>query len=667
MSLRLGIDTGGTFTDAVLLDDAERVIAAAKALTTRHDLAVGIAAAVRRVRALAPGEVGLVSLSTTLATNAVVEGRGGLAALVLIGLDDGALARGGLAQGLAGAPVGFVAGGHAADGSESGPLDLAAAEALLARLAPEVEAFAICGQFAVRNPAHERAVAGIARALGRPATSSHELTAKLDAPRRALTTLLNARLIPEIEALLDAVEAMLAGEGIAAPLMVVTGDGSLLAAAAARSRPVETLLSGPAASIVGAAFLAGLDHALVADVGGTTTDVALLRHGRPRLSPSGAVVGGHATMVEAIEVHTAGLGGDSEVRAGQDGEPALGPRRLVPLSLLAHQWPAILPILAGQSAKPRPEALDGRFVLRRRAPADPGRLGASARRLWESLAAGPMAVAELVERQHLGLAMQRLGDRGMIVEAGFTPTDAAHVLGLQTGWSREAATLGATILGRRLLPTEAPGPADMARRILDLAEQCTGELLLASAFAADGEPAADFATGPARRLLARTLADGAGRTVSLRARLACPVIAVGGPAQLFYPAPVRRLGTGLVVPPHHATCNAVGAVVGRIERRASILVTAGAEQGWRVHLATGPADVAGLEAALALAEAAALQTARAAAEAAGAPAAEARCTRQEQAFVDPTGARRILQVEVVATATGRPSVARAVPWEAAAG
>ncbi|HMR29958.1 MAG TPA: hydantoinase/oxoprolinase family protein [Geminicoccaceae bacterium] len=654
MSLRLGIDTGGTFTDAALLDDAERVVATAKALTTRHDLSIGIAEAVGRVREAAPGPIGLVALSTTLATNAIVEGRGGRAALVLVGLDEATIDRGGLGRALGDAPVGFVAGGHAADGTESGPLDLAGAEALIARLAPEVEAFAVCGQFAVRNPAHELAVAAIARAVGRPATCSHELTARLDAPRRAVTTLLNARLIPEIAALLDAVEAMLAADGIDASLMVVTGDGSLVAADMARARPVETLLSGPAASIVGAAFLAGLDEALVADVGGTTTDIALLRRGRPRLSARGATVGGHATMVEAIEVHTAGLGGDSEVRQGPGGGLVLGPRRLMPLSLLADRRPDTLETLARQAAAAKPRPHDGRFVLRRRAPADPAALGRSARRLWDLLEDGPAPLAVILESHGLGRALARLGDAGIVLEAGFTPSDAAHVLGQQSGWSVAAARLGALICARQHHPSEPVDAAEMARRVLSAAGLRTGELLLRTALACDGEPAADILDGPARDILLQGLAGRPAEIASVRVALSCPVVAVGGPAPLFYPSAVAGLGTSLVLPPHHATCNAIGAVVGRIERTARTLVTALSDGGWRVHLPRGPRDLAELAAALELAEDAARRAAIAAAQDAGAPRAEVRCHRRERSFDDIAGERRVLEVEIVATATGRP-------------
>src|SRR5690606_4555973 len=121
---------------------------------------------------------------------------------------------------------------------------------------------------------------------------------------------------------------------IQAPLMVVKGDGSLIAAEAALASPVETILSGPAASLVGARHLSGETDVVVVDMGGTTTDIALLRDGRPVLASEGATVGGWKTMVEAVAVHTYGLGGDSEVRCDEAGDLVVGPRRAVPLSLL---------------------------------------------------------------------------------------------------------------------------------------------------------------------------------------------------------------------------------------------------------------------------------------------------------------------------------------------
>ncbi|MEM8753717.1 MAG: hydantoinase/oxoprolinase N-terminal domain-containing protein, partial [Pseudomonadota bacterium] len=182
MALLLGVDTGGTFTDAVLYDEAKgAVLAKAKALTTHRDLAVGVAGAIDAVLAEARGaEVALVSLSTTLATNALVEGQGDAAALVLIGFEEADLDRAGLREALGGAPALMIVGGHRSDGGEAAAFDAEALRRGLAGLAGEVDALAVAGVFAVRNPAHETAARDVAAAeLGLPVTCSHELSAKL--------------------------------------------------------------------------------------------------------------------------------------------------------------------------------------------------------------------------------------------------------------------------------------------------------------------------------------------------------------------------------------------------------------------------------------------------------------------------------------------------------
>jgi N-methylhydantoinase A/oxoprolinase/acetone carboxylase beta subunit len=253
VAILLGIDTGGTYTDAVLFDEEAGVIASAKALTTKHDLSIGIRRAVERVLPNPPPDVHLVSLSTTLATNAIVEGQGSPICLLLLGYPTDALDRAGLRQALGDDPVVFINGGHTVVGEEQMPLDLDAARRAIQSHAPQVAAFAVSGYFAVRNPAHELVVRDLVRELtGSPVTCGHELTSNLHAPRRALTAALNARLISLLQQLILAVRDMLAEKAVHAPLMVVKGDGSLIEAQVALERPVETILSGPAASVVGA-------------------------------------------------------------------------------------------------------------------------------------------------------------------------------------------------------------------------------------------------------------------------------------------------------------------------------------------------------------------------------------------------------------------------------
>src|SRR5271167_1994630 len=158
--LWLGLDTGGTYTDAVLLADGRRVIASAKSLTTPWNLAIGIAKAIRAVLDLLPEglsreDVMLVSMSTTLATNAVVENRFSPVCSLLIGFDDAMVKRSELERPGGGGLVARIQGGHMATGEESQPLDEAAVARAVADHEARVEAFAVAGHFSVRNPAHE--------------------------------------------------------------------------------------------------------------------------------------------------------------------------------------------------------------------------------------------------------------------------------------------------------------------------------------------------------------------------------------------------------------------------------------------------------------------------------------------------------------------------------
>ncbi|MGO4128999.1 hydantoinase/oxoprolinase N-terminal domain-containing protein, partial [Inquilinus sp. YAF38] len=606
MSLSLGIDTGGTFTDAVLFDPDRGVVAAAKRLTTKHDLALGIGAAIDAVLEQHPAEISFVGLSTTLATNAVVEGQGNPACLILIGYPEAALDRAGLREALGSDPVVAVAGGHRSTGEEQAPLDLDAARAAILRHAPAVTAFAVAGYFAVRNPAHEQAVRDLVRDLtGKPVTCGHELTSGLDAPRRALTALLNARLIPLTASLIRAVRGRLDARGIAAPLMVVKGDGSLIADRFALARPVETVLSGPAASVVGARWLTGREDCFVSDIGGTTTDIAILKDGRPLVNREGAQVGGWRTMVEAVEIRTFGLGGDSEVRIEPGFGLAVGPRRSVPLSLLVHQHPEMLAALRRQAERTEDISLDGRFALRLRA-LDTDTLSPPERRIWDALADGPQPLETVLSSHLLDRPLERLVARGLVILSGFTPTDAAHVLGLHDGWSRDAALLGAVLWARR--PAE-PGwapPADaeaFARSVLERLTADSALALVEAALARDG--VADPAREARGLLPRRAVAGDAPAAALLRPTLALglPLVGIGASAATYYPEIARRLGTESVVPEHAGVTNAIGAVASGVLQRATVTITVPEEGRFRVHAPAGIRTFGSLEEAAAHAEA----------------------------------------------------------------
>jgi N-methylhydantoinase A/oxoprolinase/acetone carboxylase beta subunit len=261
----LGIDTGGTFTDAVLLDEAKAIVASAKSLTTRFDLAVGIGASLDKLPPAMLAQVVLVSLSTTLTTNSVVEGKGAPVCVLLAGYDERQVKASGLVELLGMESIAMLPGGHDAGGAVAQPLDEAATRAAILRFAPRVSAFAISASFGVRNPEHELQLrAWVEELCDKPVACGHELASSLGAPRRAMTVALNARMVSHVKSLIDSVQRTLAVRAIDAPLMVVKGDGSLINVESALRRPVGTVLSGPAASVLGACALSGHADAIVA-------------------------------------------------------------------------------------------------------------------------------------------------------------------------------------------------------------------------------------------------------------------------------------------------------------------------------------------------------------------------------------------------------------------
>lgn len=675
MAYFLGVDTGGTYTDAVIVDEAAtKVIGSAKSLTTRHDLAEGIGKAVDAALAqagVAPDQVSLVSLSTTLATNALVEGQGGRVALVFIGFDDDDLDRGGLTEALKGDPVIRLAGGHSHAGAEVAALDVAALEQQVAALGPQVMGFAVAARFATRNPAHEVATRDlIRRVTGRPVTCSHELSAQLNGPKRALTAVLNARLIGMIDRLVAACERHLDAVGIHAPLMVVRGDGALISAAMVRERPIETILSGPAASIVGARWLTGEKDALVSDIGGTTTDVALLRDGLPEIDPQGARVGGFRTMVEAVAMRTTGLGGDSEVHVlatGADGALGgglrLGPRRLVPVSLLASTHGEMVHAALDRwlSSETAGET-DGRFVIPMGGNA--GGLAAREAAVLERITE-PMPVAKALTSRLEAAALDRLVARGLVMLSGVTPSDASHTLGRLDAWDGTASEKALRLLGRRRNARGerfAAEPAQLAQAIIDQLTQQTMDCLLEAAF--DEDPA--FA-GESSEVLARHRLTVAGLRnhrgiVEISARLGVPVIGLGASAPSYYGAVGERLGCKMILPEHAGVANAIGAVVGQISQRATGLVSSPGEGRYTIHLPDGLQSFADRETALAALESALTEDASNRARAAGAEDLRLTATRDIRE-VEIEGRSMFIEATVTVTASGRPRVAHELASE----
>ena len=661
-SYLIGVDTGGTYTDAAIIEaHGHRVVARAKAITTKGDLAIGVAEAITQALAQLPQglraqDIRLVSVSTTLATNAVVEGHGSPVGVLLIGFDAQMVERTGISKAFPGLPVEVVAGGHDHNGDALLPLDVAALALAVDRMADHVDAFAVASTFAVRNAAHEHAARELIVArTGKPVTLSTELSSSLDAPRRALTAALNARLISRVSNLIDAVNRAMQQLQLACPLMIVKGDGTLALAERVATRPIETVLSGPAASLVGAQWLSGLKSFILSDMGGTTTDLGVLLDGRPQVTELGAEVGGWRTMVRAIDVRTIGLGGDSEIHLGAHGKLSVGPQRIVPVSLLGTRYPGVLALLEADLADvDGGGSMHGRFVLLpfgARPGAVSAELAPRERELLARVTGQPQALRKLADSPGSQRAIASLKRKGLVQVSGFTPSDAAHVLGLQNNWSAPAALMAAQ-LGARLREMKFPTP----ERTQAFAREVWSETVRLSARAV-----LDTAVGEHLRedKLIHAVCAGEGKLGLARISITptVPVVAVGGPVRVFYGEVARRLGCEIVFPDFGDVANAVGAATGVVAQTVTVRVDGDGSGLFTLHSTVGtrqftdPAQA--LEAATALAREAALD----AVIAMGAAEPEVKISIRKQLLPNAVGNAGLLEAVVVAEAMGRPNAA----------
>jgi N-methylhydantoinase A/oxoprolinase/acetone carboxylase beta subunit len=345
--LRLGIDVGGTHTDAVVLDRGDGLVAKAKRPTT-HDVSGGIAAAIDAVLGQAevePNRVTHVMLGTTHATNAVLERRGlERVAVVRIGRPSTTavpplLGWPGDLRTAVSAGEAVIGGGIEFDGREIAPLDERGLRRFLEPLAGSVDGVALTSVFASVSAEHELAAEAIVREVAGDevhVSLSHEI-GSVGLLERENATVLNAALRAVAVQVADALRTALAAYGLQPATFFAQNDGTLMALDYAVSHPMLTIGSGPANSLRGAAYLTGLRDAMVADVGGTSTDVGVLVNGFPRESSAAVEIGGIRTNFRMPDLVAIAVGGGSVITAGAVGPRSVGYR--LPEQALAFGGP----------------------------------------------------------------------------------------------------------------------------------------------------------------------------------------------------------------------------------------------------------------------------------------------------------------------------------------
>lgn len=348
--IALGIDCGGTHTDAAVLaisDGRAKVLATAKTSTRHDNLPLSIAEVVGKVMKDTEGAVpDRVTMGTTLAINALVQGRAdkvGLALSAGPGLDP--------AHFTLGEYFCIVPGGLDHRGVEVAPLYTDTLKRQAAAWPGDgVAAIACVGKFSCRNPAQENEMGRIAaEAAGLPVTLGHEVSGQLNFPRRIATAYYNAAVSRITAGFLDAVAGALQAVGIQASLRLLKADGGAIPAGLARRQPVQSVLSGPAASIMGVLALWLRAHegcSLLLDIGGTTTDIGLFLDGSPVIDRQGMKVLDRRTLVRSLASLSIGIGGDSLLRIDPASQKAIaGPMREGPAMAFGGSRPTLLDAL----------------------------------------------------------------------------------------------------------------------------------------------------------------------------------------------------------------------------------------------------------------------------------------------------------------------------------
>jgi N-methylhydantoinase A/oxoprolinase/acetone carboxylase beta subunit len=459
-------------------------------------------------------------------------------------------------------------------------LDLPAILSKVNEIKRAVDALAVSSYFSPLNPEHEnRAYKAISSICDLPIVLGHQLSTRLGSVERATTAALNASLLAVLQDFVIAVRRAMESRRIQAPLMVVRGDGTLMSDEFAARTPVETIHSGPAASAIGGRFLSRLDSALIVDVGGTTTDIALIQDGQVTVSEEGATVSDYKTSVKAANLLSIALGGDSHITWGPGKRLVVGPERVTPLAYLAWKHPAVGKQLKALSlrtwSQATPDWLEYWFLLRE--PPDDLIGSQRATQLVDLLRDGPRPLPEILK--HLGVlhvgqvSTGELIRQEIIGKAGLTSTDLMHIEGRYDVWDAEASARAWKVFCQY----QFKDPEELHRQVwVHMSEMIVHAIITfltaKPLYLADRQRSLEGADDDIGRWFFYNSLYRAHPHLATRLQLRPPIIGIGAPAGIFLPSVAEALHTELILPDHHEVANAVGAIAGSVMVEEELLV-----------------------------------------------------------------------------------------------
>ena len=590
----LGIDAGGTYTDAVIYDlEKKKTLCKAKSLTTKWDFTRGINSALKKLEQEKLLRVELVSLSTTLATNAIIENEGQKVGMILMppyGL--------GIEKNISYQPKSVIKGQLEITGRQIIPIDPVEVKKKAVQMVENhgVTAFAVSGYAGSINPEHEIQVKEIIhQQTGLFATCGHELSDSLNFQIRAVTAMLNARIIPRLASLLLDLEKVLAALGIHAPIVVVKGDGTLMSSTMAKQHPVETILSGPAASVAGARHLTRIKDALVVDMGGTTTDTAALTDNSVSLNEKGSNIGGHRTHVKALEIRTAGLGGDSLI-GFEKGEFLIGPKRVAPVAWLGQMYPGTQDALKYLNQNLHQHATSTRKmqILAVTGSVKQLELTPLENKIVSLLKTRPHSIDELVQKTDVlsdsSLPLQRLEENFILQRCGLTLTDLLHITGQFVKWNRHIAKEYCemfSFLSKKQMP-------ELTHHLLEMGVNLLTLELLKRQLDDEVDPEA-LHNCPVCKVLINNLLTRENPHYEISINLKRPVIGVGAPIKYFLPKAVKPLGAQAILPDDADVANAIGAITSSVVVKKQLRIIPGDQGGFIVEGIAGTRQFKGFD------------------------------------------------------------------------
>jgi len=561
----MGIDVGGAYTDVVIYDFENNILLTkSKASTTPWDFTIGIKNALSEINRDYFSKVELIAVSTTLATNAIVEGRGQKVGLLIMPPYD-------LFEpaDIPHDPLRIVSGRLDIDGSEIEPVNenqiKETGKALVESY--EVDAFAVSGYASTINPDHEIKVKQIlSRETGLFVSCGHELSELLNFKTRAVTAVLNARIIPQVKRFIIDLKNTLSDIDLNVPIAMVKGDGSLVSIGMALERPVEIIHSGSAASVSGARHLANVNDAIVIDTGGTSTDIGIIKKGILKECIDGTLVGGTKTHVQAVDVRTIGLGADSYIKVLEH-NIEIGPVHVSPISWIAslHEGVKYAVDYIEKNIDSYENNTEPMQIIALTQNQKNLNFSPKEKIIVEALNRRPCSIDELAEitevkNWHL-VPLEKLEKSNIIQRCGLTPTDLIHVNENFRGWDKRTADRMCEMLAHIAgFNNKGSFKKQVFKKII---KTITIEILLK--LLDDELPKRlEFHKNITIQKILEIWLNKKSKNLDVAFSFKIPVVGVGAPIKYFLPKTISLINGKYIIPENADVASAIGAITSKI-------------------------------------------------------------------------------------------------------